>query len=133
MAIAPKRHTRQEDGVTVLEAMSLALPTGTVTWENPFGRYAVTEGQVAVADELMSIANAVREIREPQYGAARARQDQEMNLAMIESARLDRRTLYFPITTLTETERGMHERFREQYGRDVTDLDGLVDVFFPRR
>jgi len=133
LPIAPRRHIRETDGVKVLEAMSLELPTGTVTWENPFARSGLTEGQVAVADELTSIANAVREGREPDYGAARGRQDQEMNLAMTESARHGRSTLYFPLTSLTETERGMHERFREQYGHDVTDLDGLVDVFFPRR
>jgi hypothetical protein len=117
----------------VLEAMSLELPTGTITWENPLARHPLTEGQVAVADELMSLAAAVREGREPEYGAARARQDQEMNLAMSESARLDRRTLYFPITTLMETEHAIHERFRQQYGRDPHDVDALVDVFFPRR
>jgi predicted dehydrogenase len=131
--VAPRRVFREVDGVKVLVSMALDLPAGTVTWENPFARYPLTEGQVPVADELVSIANAVREGREPDYGTARGRQDQEMNLAMSESARLDRRTLYFPITTLMETERTMHERFRQQYGRDVMDLDGLVDVFFPRR
>jgi hypothetical protein len=133
LPVAPERHLREVDGTKVLEALSLELPTGTITWENPFAGYGLTEGQVAIADELMSIASAVREDREPDYGAARARQDQEMNLAMSESARLDRRTLAFPITTLMETEQAIHERFRVEYGLDPMDVEAAVEVFFPRR
>jgi len=120
-------------GREFLEALFVELPGGTITWENPFARYDLTEGQVAVADELMSLARAVRVGRPPEYGAARARQDQEMNLAMEESARLGRRPLALPLGDLTQTEEEIHGEFRRAYGCAPEDVEALVEQFFPRR
>ena len=126
----PERVTRHQDGVEVLEA--LRLPGTDVVWENPLARYALAERHVAVADELLSLARAIRENAEPEYGAARARLDQEMNLAMLESGELDRQAIRFPLTAPTSSEQAIHARFREQYGCDAEDVDRLLDVFFPR-
>lgn len=127
-----QRRIREVEGKRVLEALFVELPSGTITWENPWAGYDLAEGQVAIADELESLARAVREGRPPEYGAARARQDQEMNLAMAESARLGRR-LALPLGDLTETEVEAHAAFRRAHGRDPEDVEALVDHFFPRR
>ena len=82
IAHRPKRTTIDVDGVNVIQTIALELPEQTVTWENPLKHYPLSEGQIAVADELLSIANAILNDTEPEYGALLARQDQEMNIAM---------------------------------------------------
>ena len=129
----PKRTTIDVDGVNVTETIKLQLPDQTVTWENPLKHYPLSEGQIAVADELLSIANAVRNDTEPEYGAARARQDQEMNIAMSESGNRSRETLRFPLTALTATEQDIHENYQQQYGHPIEDIEAGIDTFFPRR
>ena len=128
-----KRTTIDVDGVDVIEKIELELPEQTVTWENPFKNYPLSEGQIAVADELLSIATAVRNDTEPEYGAVLARQDQEMNIAMNESGKRSRETLLFPLTELTETERNTHENYEKQYGHPIEDVEAGIDTFFPRR
>jgi len=117
----------------VIEKIELDLPEQTVTWENPLKHYPLAEGQIAVADELLSIATAVLNDTEPEYGAARGRQDQEMNIAMSESGNRSRESLTFPLTELTETERGMHENYQQQHGHPIEDVEAGIDTFFPRR
>ncbi len=129
----PQRTTIDMDGLDVLEKISLELPEQTVTWENPLKNYRLPEGRLAVADELLSIATAVLNDTEPEYGAARARQDQEMNIAMSESGKRSRETITFPLTELTETERGTHESYEKQYGHPIEDIEAGIDTFFPRR
>ena len=129
----PKRTTIDMDGLDVIEKISLELPDQTVTWENPLKNYRLPEGRLAVADELLSIATAVLNDTEPEYGAARGRQDQEMNIAMGESGKRSRETITFPLTDLTETEHGTHESYEKQYGHPIEDIEAGIDTFFPRR
>ena len=129
----PKRTTIDVDGVNVIQTIALELPEQTVTWENPLKHYPLSEGQIAVADELLSIANAILNDTEPEYGALLARQDQEMNIAMGESGKRSRETLAFPLTELTETEQGIHDNYRRQYGHPIEDIEAGIDTFFPRR
>ena len=128
-----KRTTIDVEGVDVIEKIELELPEQTVTWENPLKNYPLSEGQIDVADELLSIATAVLNDTEPEYGAALARQDQEMNIAMNESGKRSRETLLFPLTELTETERSTHENYQKQYGYPIEDVEAGIDTFFPRR
>jgi len=102
-------------------------------WENPLKNYPLSEGQIAVADELLSIAKAVINDTEPEYGAAAGRQDQEMNIAMSESASRSRETITFPLKELTQTEQNIHERIKEGFGCNPEDVEKLIDTFFPRR
>ncbi len=127
-----KRHTIDVNGVDVLDKIELELPDQTVTWDNPLKNYPLAERQIAVADELLSIANAVLNDTEPEYGATRGRQDQEMNIAMSESGKRSRETLLFPITELTDTERGTHEKYEKLYGHPIEDVAAGIDTFFPR-
>ena len=133
IAYRPERSTIDVDGVTVTEKITLELPEQMVTWENPFKNYPLSDGQIAVADELLSIATAVLNRTAPEYGAARARQDQEMNIAMNESGKRSQESLDFPLTELTETERNTHENYRRQYGHPIEDVEAGIDTFFPRR
>lgn len=129
---APQWFTSERDGVDVLERLEVALPDRRVSWENPFRRYPLSEGQVQVADELLSIATAVRDNAAPAYGAAAARLDQEMNIAMLESGGRDRETIPLPLNQVTQYEEQQHERFVEKYGCEATDIEKLVDTFFHR-
>ena len=133
VAYRPKRTTIDVDGTNVIDNISLELPDQTVTWENPLKHYPLSEVQIAVADELLSIATAVLNDSEPEYGAALGRQDQEMNIAMGESGKRSKETIAFPITELTETERGTNEGYEQQYGHPIEDIEAGIDTFFPRR
>jgi predicted dehydrogenase len=132
IAVVPTRKTETVEGVEVLREISYALPDGTIAWENPFAKYPLSEGQVSVADELVSIADAVRQNREPAYGAAAGRLDQEMNLAVGASVQSNRQTLTFPLPHTTEVEEAAHRDFEKTYGRAWDDVEGLVEVFYPR-
>ena len=133
IAYRPKRTTIDVDGVNVIDNIALELPEQTVTWENPLKNYPLSEGQIAVADELLSIATAILNDTEPEYGAALGRQDQEMNIAMNESGNRSKETITFPLTELTETERGTHESYQQQHGHPIEDIEAGIDTFFPRR
>jgi len=126
----PKRTTIEVNGVNVLDKIAVELPDQTVMWENPLKNYPLSEGQIAVADELLSIAQAVINNIEPEYGALAGRQDQEMNLAMRESSLRNRETITFPLKELTQTEQHLHERMKEEFGCDPEDVEKLVDTFF---
>ena len=133
IAYRPERTTIDMDGVKVIEKIELQLPDQTVTWENPLKNYALSEGQIAVADELISIATAVLNDTEPEYGAMLGRQDQEMNIAMNESGNRSREVITFPLTDLTATERGTHESYQQQHRHPIEDIEAGIDIFFPRR
>ncbi|MCZ6634005.1 MAG: Gfo/Idh/MocA family oxidoreductase [bacterium] len=129
----PVREMQVVDDVEVLKEIRYELPGGPISWDNPFAGYRLSEGRVAVADELMSIANAVRENRQPDYGAEPGRLDQEMSLAVNASIEAKRETITFPLPSETDVEMAIHKRFEEQYGCAWDDVEKLVDVFFPRR
>ena len=132
VAYRPTLTTIDVDGVNVIETIELELPDQTITWENPLKNYPLPERQIAVADELLSIATAVLNDTEPEYGAALARQDQEMYLAMNESGNRSRETLTFPLTSLTATEQGFNENYQQQYGHPIEDVEAGIDTFFAR-
>ncbi len=135
-AYEPQRAFIEVEGRQVLESISLELPGQEIVWENPYAHLGVGENNgrgVDMADQLMSIANAVLHDIEPTYGVQEARLDQEMSLAASESALLDKQPLAFPLRTPSEAEERIQERFKETYGYDYTDTEPLLDVFYPRR
>jgi predicted dehydrogenase len=129
----PRRVTQTVDGVNALSRIEMELPGQTLAWENPLAHLPLTEGQVAVADELLSVARALDTGRPPEYGAAAGRLDQEMNLAAAESSRQARTTLHFPFEESSESQARTRERFLREYGVPPDDVEGMLDVFFPRR
>jgi predicted dehydrogenase len=58
-----------------------------IVWRNPFQAHYMDDEMIAVADCLMSLVNAIRGDKLPEYGPVQARLDQEVTLAMYESAR----------------------------------------------
>ena len=82
--ITIERRTDTVDGREVLAALVADTPTP-VTWENPHRHYPLSDGQLAVASELMSIADAVRNDTEPEYGYVNGRLDREVDLAISQS------------------------------------------------
>ena len=135
-AYEPQRAFIEVEGRQVLESISLELPGQEIVWENPYAHLGVGENNgrgVDMADQLMSIANAVLHDIEPTYGVQEARLDQEMSLAASESALMDKQPLAFPLRTPSEAEELIQERFKETYGYDYTDTEPLLDVFYPRR
>jgi predicted dehydrogenase len=128
----PQRITRQVNGEALLERIEVALPGQTLSWENLYAELGVGERQVALVDELMSIARAVLEDKTPTYGAAEARFDLEMDLAMHESGLRQKEVIRFPLSPMTETERQIHQNFEQEYGASPEEIDKLLDIFYPR-
>ena len=123
--------TMQRNGVEVLERIEVETDPP-VVWANPYaGRYALPAGHLAVAAALESIYKAVVEDIEPEYGAWAGRIDQEMNMAMAESALLGR-SVALPLTAVTSYEERDQQRFKKEHGVAILDVDKLVDHMFPR-
>jgi predicted dehydrogenase len=83
--VVERRTTEAKDGTEVLDALIARTEPDTgleVVWENPLSNYPLSDGQLSVASELMSIADAHRNNTEPEYGALNGRVDQEVALAM---------------------------------------------------
>lgn len=76
-----KRVTCEVDGQQVLDKMV----AGEFEWDNPFTSYKLSDGQISIASELMSIVEAVRDDKEPEYGATNGRIDREVDLAISSS------------------------------------------------
>jgi predicted dehydrogenase len=79
-----------------------------VRWENPF-RPAVQghgvqwhDDEIGVAGCLMSLIDAVKKGSEPTYGPYQARMDQEIILAIRQSAKEEGRPICLPLTAETE-------------------------------
>ncbi len=135
-AYEPQLFNIEVEGRQVLERISLGLPDQEIAWQNPYAHLGIGENNgrgVDMADQLMSIANAVLHDSEPTYGVQEARLDQEMSLAASESALMNKQPLAFPLRSPSEAEERIQARFKETYGFDYTDIEPLLDVFYPRR
>jgi predicted dehydrogenase len=115
------RHTHSVDGVEVLDKLvAETQPAGgsspEVVWENPVRRYPLPDGHIAVASELLSLAEAIRNNTEPEYGGLNGRWDREIDLAMTESDRQGHLPVTLPLPAVTQTEEEIHRRFEERHG-----------------
>ena len=91
--------TRKTNNVHGYETLA-ALTADThpeVVWENPLQNYPLSDGEITVASELMSLANAVRNDTEPEYGAYNGRKDREIDLAMARSWSNNGAPVTFPL------------------------------------
>ncbi|MDE0089125.1 MAG: Gfo/Idh/MocA family oxidoreductase [Candidatus Poribacteria bacterium] len=89
------RKTNNVDGYETLAAL-VADTNPEVVWENPLQNYPLSDGEITVASELMSIANAVRNDTEPEYGAYNGRKDREIDVAMGRSCSNNGAPVTFP-------------------------------------
>ena len=94
--ITVTRKTNDVDGFETVAAALVADTTPEVVWENPLQNYPLSDGEIPVASELMSIANAVRNDTEPEYGAYNGRKDREIDVAMATSWTNDGEPVTFP-------------------------------------
>lgn len=68
-----------------------------IRWRNPFQAYYMDDEMIAVADCIMSLVRAIREHKSPEYGPVQARSDQEVMLAVYESAKNSGASVRLPI------------------------------------
>ena len=98
--VVERRTTQAKDGTEVLDALIARTDPDTgleVVWENPLSNYPLSDGQLSVASEIMSIANAVRNDTEPEYGALNGRKDREIDLAIFQSAGNNNQPVELPL------------------------------------
>ncbi len=90
------RKTNNVDGYETLAAL-IADTNPQVVWENPLHYYPLSDGEITVASELMSLVNAVRNDTEPEYGAYNGRKDREIDVAMGRSIKNNGAAVDFPL------------------------------------
>jgi predicted dehydrogenase len=94
--IGIKRYFHNVGGMETLTEL-VALTSPEIVWRNPFQAYYMDDEMIAVADCLMSLVNAIRKNKLPEYGPLQARLDQEVTLAMYESAKDSGASVRLPI------------------------------------
>ncbi|MYE89504.1 Gfo/Idh/MocA family oxidoreductase [Candidatus Poribacteria bacterium] len=106
-----------------------------VIWENPLKAFGLADADdVARGTELHSIYRAIVEDVEPEYGAVNGRTDQEILIAIRESARNGGKPIDLPLTETTGYEENLHREYRTKYGVDPFDpIEKLKDILFPQR
>jgi hypothetical protein len=135
-----KIETRQEGDRTIPTRFYYET-SPRVQYTNPFADLPIEydddprrlDDDIARADELTSIYQAVIRKESAEYGIANARRDQELCIAIVESARLNGRPVRLPLAEETEWERVQHEAFRTIWGGDpLKDADELIARDFLR-
>lgn len=123
----------ERDGQEVLVALRVATDPE-IVWENPYRRYGLVKpDQVAVVDILAGMHRAITQDTEPPYGAASARCDQEILIALRESARLGSVWVDMPLIDKTGIERAIDEAYRVRYGHNPMEaLDAQAGTHFPQ-
>ena len=81
-----KRFFHNVGGMETLREL-VAQSSPEIVWRNPFQSYYMDDEMIAVADCLMSLVDAIREDKLPEYGPLQARLDQQVMLAIYESAK----------------------------------------------
>jgi predicted dehydrogenase len=84
--IEMKRYFHNIGGMETLTEI-VAFTSPEIVWRNPFQGYYMDDEMIAVADCIMSLVDAIRDGKPPEYGPAQGRLDQELTLAMHESIR----------------------------------------------
>lgn len=106
-----RRYDRVDGGMlqaVIAHTCDSQLPL--VRWDNPFRTESRPHGpqwhddEIGVAGCLMSLVQAVRENTEPSYGAAQARLDQEIILAIRESARTGGNSVILPLDPAAQSD-----------------------------
>ena len=123
--------TRMLEDVEILERMEIETEPK-VTWENPWPDQKVGPSRLSVFEEMDSISQAVLNDRPTSYDARQGRADQEICIAWEESGRRGRIPIDLPLKGITGYEEDLHGKFEEKYGCEPTDVERLLDVFFPK-
>ena len=126
--------TTDGDGVSVVDRARVDTDPP-VIWENPLKAFALADADdVARGAELHSIYRAIVEGVEPEYGAINGRTDQEILIAIRESARNGGKPIDLPLTEITGHEENLHREYRERYGVHPFDaIEKQKSILFPQR
>jgi len=106
-----------------------------IVWENPYRDYPIgaAPDEIGRAAILAGTRRAILAGGAPDYGAANARADQEVLLAIRESARRDGAWVDLPLAEVTAAERQLHEEYARRYGHDpLGDLAAVIRTHHPR-
>ena len=126
--------TTDVDGVSVVDHARVDTDPP-VIWDNPLKAFGLVEADdVARGAELHSIYRAIVEGIEPEYGAVNGRTDQEILIAIRESARTGGRPIDLPLTETTGHEDNLHREYRTRYGVDpFAPIEKQKNILFPQR
>ena len=126
--------TAEIDGVSVVDHARVDTDPP-VIWENPLKTFGLADADdVARGTELHSIYRAIVEGVEPEYGAVNGRTDQEILIAIRESARTGGQPIDLPLIEITGHEENLHREYRERYGVDPFDpIEKQKSILFPQR
>ncbi len=126
--------TTEVEGVTVVDRARVDTDPP-IIWENPLKMFGLENADdVARGAELHSIYRAIVEGVEPEYGAVNGRTDQEILIAIRESARNGGRPIDLPLTEITGCEENMHREYHEKYGVHPLDtIEQQKNILFPQR
>ena len=126
--------TTEVDGVSVVDHARVDTDPP-IIWDNPLKTFGLTDADdVARGTELYSIYRAIVEGVEPEYGALNGRTDQEILIAIRESARNGGKPIDLPLTEITGYEENMHQEYSEKYGIHPFDtIERQKSILFPQR
>ena len=125
--------TTEVDGVAIVDHTRVDTDPP-IIWENPLKMFGLENADdVARGAELHSIYRAIVEGVEPEYGAVNGRTDQEILIAIRESARNGGRPIDLPLTEITGYEENMHREYHEKYGVHPFDtIEQQKSLLFPQ-
>lgn len=106
-----------------------------IVWENPYRGYPLGVGpdEIGRADILAGMRRAILDDTAPAYGAANARADQEVLIALRESAARDGAWVALPLAEVTTAERELHDEYARRYGHDpLGDIQAVIRTHHPR-
>lgn len=126
--ILPNHKYGLQCGDRVLDQIHVETPT-LIAWKNPFKEHGIGVpndlDEIARAQMLLDHRAAILEDTPVRYGPHNAWADQELVVAVHESAR--RGTwINLPLTEDTSVEREIHESFKPVYGCAWDDIPGLM-------
>lgn len=126
--------TTEVDGVEIVDHARVDTDPP-VIWENPLKAFGLADADdVARGTELHSIYRAIVEGVEPEYGAVNGRTDQEILIAIRESARTGGQPIDLPLTEITGYEESLHREYRTKYGVDpFAPIEKQKNILFPQR
>ena len=126
--------TTEVDGVEVVDHARVDTDPP-VIWENPLKVFGLADvDDVARGTELHSIYRAIVDGIEPEYGAVNGRTDQEILIAIRESARTGGQPVDLPLTEITGYEESLHREYRTKYGVDpFAPIEKQKSILFPQR
>ena len=126
--------TTEVDGVEIVDHARVDTDPP-VIWENPLKAFGLGDADdVARGAELHSIYRAIVEGVEPEYGALNGRTDQEILIAIRESARTGGQPIDLPLTEITGYEESLHREYHTKYGvAPFAPIEKQKNILFPQR